>query len=133
MEIQLTYSIHELLFNALSGNANESQLKELSRLFRAYAFPLVRRRIRSGKLNLEYFGLKENDVVLDCIAELFSRNEHHQLVELAQFFESQQIEKVEPLFFTNLLEEEYAFLNFIPTIFAKHVCKHSKKKFKNFR
>ncbi|MBS4027672.1 MAG: hypothetical protein KGZ58_03450 [Ignavibacteriales bacterium] len=91
MEISLRFPLQEIIFNALLGTISELQLRELTRLFRAFAFPIVHNKVRAGKLSLDYVGLSESDIVLDCIAELFRRNENNQLVELANYFERQHI------------------------------------------
>jgi hypothetical protein len=55
------------------------------------ALPLIRARIVQGKINLESLGLKEDDIVYDCIADLFVRDNAGQFTEVERFF-SKEIE-----------------------------------------
>jgi hypothetical protein len=56
------------------------------RLCYALALPLIRKRIVQGKINLESLGLNQNDVVYDCIADLFVRDSVSHFTEIERFF-----------------------------------------------
>jgi len=88
----LRIPLKEILFDAIAGTIHEQQLNEFIRLIRSFTVPFIHRKVRTGKLSLDYVGLRESDVVTDCIAELFQRNEQNQLIQLAAYFERQHIE-----------------------------------------
>ena len=64
-----------------------SDVREFVHLCSILALPLIRKKIVSGKLNLEIIGLKEPDVVIDCLADLFRRDGAGAFVSVTSFFE----------------------------------------------
>lgn len=92
MEIKLKFTLKDLLRHAMRGDYDEYQLRELYRLFVTFARQLVRRKILSGKLNPEFIGMSEPDMIHDCIAELFTRSTRNELVEIAKYFNRQQLD-----------------------------------------
>jgi hypothetical protein len=48
---------------------------------------LIKRKIRSGKLNPHNVGLSGRDIVLDCLAGLFQRDEKGRFPKIVRFFE----------------------------------------------
>jgi hypothetical protein len=50
---------------------------------------LIRKKIANGKLNLDSVGLKEPDVVYDCLADLFQRDETGGFPQIRTFFDHQ--------------------------------------------
>jgi hypothetical protein len=58
------------------------------------AVPLVRSKIHRRKLNLEILGLKEIDVVYDCLADLFRRDSDGGFVHVDSFFTAQGLDPV---------------------------------------
>ncbi|MGA2624989.1 MAG: hypothetical protein ABSF91_14110 [Bacteroidota bacterium] len=92
MEVKLKFPLKDLLRHAIRGNYDEFQLRELYRLFVTFARQLVRRKIFSGKLNPEFMGMSEPDMVHDCIAELFTRSSRNELIEIAKYFDHEQID-----------------------------------------
>ncbi len=63
-----------------------SDVKEFVHLCYALSLPLIRKRISQGKINLEALGLNQNDVVYDCIADLFIRDNAGHFTEIERFF-----------------------------------------------
>lgn len=76
-------------FNAiLSGTYTEKGLYEFIQLCYSLALPAIRKKIALGKLNLDQIGLRENDIVQDCLADLFRRDESNMFPEITSFFNS---------------------------------------------
>jgi len=92
MEVKLKYPLKGLVRRAMLGDYDEFQLRELYRLFVTLARQLVRRKISTGKLNPGFIGISEADIAHDCIAELFTRSTRNELIEIAKYFEHQQLD-----------------------------------------
>lgn len=65
----------------------QPELNEFVQLCYAIALPTIRKKIALGKINLDVMGLKEKDVVQDCLADLFRREESTVFPEINRFFE----------------------------------------------
>jgi hypothetical protein len=78
-----------LLRGILSGTFTPIDLREFVQLCYSLALPLVRKKIALGKLNLDSVGLKEADVVYDCLADLFRRDEKGDFPQIRTFFDHQ--------------------------------------------
>jgi hypothetical protein len=52
------------------------------------ALPLIHKKISSGKLSLKILGMRENDVVFDCIADLFTRDDKGRLTLVNNYFDN---------------------------------------------
>lgn len=89
MDPKLKFPLKVLLCHALVGDYTRIELLEIFRLCQAIARQHIRRKILAGKLH--HTGLSEADITLDCIAELFRRDEHNVLVEFAKYFNYQHI------------------------------------------
>ena len=66
-------------------------VREFVRLCYTLALPLIRKRIVQDRINLESLGLNQIDVVYDCIADLFVRDNVGHFTEIGRFF-SKEIE-----------------------------------------
>ncbi|MDP2884767.1 MAG: hypothetical protein Q8P51_07090 [Ignavibacteria bacterium] len=84
--MNLTSSQRTVLQSILSGVYTPSDVREFVRLCYALALPLIRKRIVQGKIDLESLGLSQNDVVYDCIADLFVRDNVGRFTEIERFF-----------------------------------------------
>ena len=84
--------IKSLLRAILSGAYTPPDVHEFVQLCYTLALPLIRKKIVAGKLNLEILGLKESDVIYDCLADLFSRDENGAFVKIGKFFQSEGVE-----------------------------------------
>lgn len=71
----------------LSGTYTPFELREFVQACHNLALPLIRKKIAIGKLNLAVIGLKETDVVYDCIADLFRRDESGGFPSIRSFIE----------------------------------------------
>lgn len=74
--------IRRLVLAVLEPNPSELYLRRFFRHCHRIAIAYLRRRERSGRLDLEAFGLTLEDLALDCIAELFQRDASGQCVRL---------------------------------------------------
>ena len=79
----------QTFFAVLSGAYTPFDLREFVQLCHDLALPIIRKKIALGKLNLHAMGLKEIDVVYDCVADLFVRDEHGAFIQIRMFFEKQ--------------------------------------------
>jgi hypothetical protein len=48
--------------------------------------PLVRKKIFLGKINLNILGMSENDLVYDCLADLFEREKNGSFPQITEYF-----------------------------------------------
>jgi hypothetical protein len=87
-------SAKRLLKGILSGTYTPLHLREFAQLCYTLALPLIRKKIALGKLNLDSVGLKEPDVVYDCLADLFQRDEIGRFPQIRLFF-NHHLEQVE--------------------------------------
>lgn len=73
----------------LSGTYTPFDLREFIQLCYDLAIPIIRKKIGLGKLILSSVDLKETDVVYDCIADIFQRDENGDFTEIRTFFDKQ--------------------------------------------
>jgi hypothetical protein len=78
-----------MLQSILSGSYTPYEVREFVRLCYALALPLIRKRIIQGKINLEVLGLRQVDLVYDCIADLFIRDSDGHFTEIEGFFKKE--------------------------------------------
>lgn len=71
----------------LAGACTPREVRELVQRCYDLALPVIRKKISLGKLNLEAMGLTEADVVYDCLADLFQRNDGDGFFEIRNFFD----------------------------------------------
>jgi hypothetical protein len=76
-----------ILVSILTGTHTYLHLRELVRWCYDLALPVVRKKIVLGKLNLAAIGLKESDVVYDCLADLFQRDDQASFPQIRTFLE----------------------------------------------
>jgi hypothetical protein len=78
----------------LSSSFSAPQLNDLVKLCHSIAVISLWNKSASGKLNLDLIGLHHNDLGYDCIADLFSRNEKGELIQLKTYFEGVPLDSV---------------------------------------
>ncbi len=79
--------IHRGTFRAiLSGTYSQAELYEFVQTCYALALPCIRKKIMMGKINLDVIGLREADIVQDCLADLFRRDDSTVFPEIRRFF-----------------------------------------------
>jgi hypothetical protein len=74
----------------LSGRYTPEELHTFIQLCCSLATPVIRKKIALGKLNLEIMRLKEHDIVEDCIADLFERENSPQFPHIVRYFANQE-------------------------------------------
>jgi hypothetical protein len=84
--VKSPYSIKVRLRQILSASFAPRDLREFVQVCYDLALPLIRGKISQGKINLDILGLKEADVVYDCIADLFDRDGEGSFPQIRQFF-----------------------------------------------
>ncbi len=89
--MRISSSYRNLLRSILSGAYTPLDVHEFVHLCYSLALPIIRKKIISGKLSSYHLGLKESDIVYDCLADLFRRDEQGKFVKLYSFFESEQL------------------------------------------
>ncbi len=67
-------------------------MREFVQLCYVLALPVIRLKVRRGKLSLEILGLTESDVVYDCLADLFRRDSTGAFTHVETFFRNQGID-----------------------------------------
>ena len=87
--MNLSTSHRTVLQSILSGVYTPYDVREFVRLCYALVLPLIRKRIAQGKINLESLGLKQIDVVYDCMADLFVRDSLGHFTEIERFFKKE--------------------------------------------
>ncbi len=76
----------EQLLTILSGSYTPAQLRDFAELCYSLAAPIIRKRIASGRLNLDALRLSERDVIQDALGDLFARKHNRQFHHLITFF-----------------------------------------------
>jgi len=77
-----------LLIAIISGEYSNQDLKNFANLCYSLASPLIHKKISLGKINLDILGMKQNEIVFDCIADIFSRDERGRFYKVQSYFES---------------------------------------------
>ena len=81
-------AINKQIFQAiLSGVYTPLDLREFVQLCHDLALPMIRKKIAQGKLRLDTVGLKELDVVYDCLADLFQRDAEGGFPQIRTYFQ----------------------------------------------
>jgi len=81
-----------VLKSILSGAYTPLDVHEFVHLCYSLALPLIRKKISSGKLSSYHLGLNETDIVYDCLADLFRRDEQGRFVKIHSFFQSEGLD-----------------------------------------
>lgn len=89
--MKISGSYRNLLWSILSGAYTPLDVHEFVHLCYSLALPVIRKKLITGKLSPYHLGLKESDIVYDCLADLFRRDEQGRFVKLHSFFESEQL------------------------------------------
>lgn len=76
----------------LDGRYTPSELNDFVRICYSLALPHIRRKIQLGKINLNAIGMSENDVVYDCLADLFHRDQSGTFPQITMFFRNQLVD-----------------------------------------
>jgi hypothetical protein len=71
----------------LAGTYSPSDLHDFVQLCYSIVLPTIRKKISLGKLNLGILGLREEDIVHDCLADLFYRENSPAFPQIVNFFE----------------------------------------------
>jgi hypothetical protein len=114
MDIKLKFPLKVILRNALTGEITPSQLHELYRLCYTFALHLIRPKVYSGKLRLEFIGLSEFDIAHDCIAEMFKSDDANELSEFCHYFEQQEVDinrETEGMLMVHVRRLTFSFVN----------------------
>ncbi|MBI4548022.1 MAG: hypothetical protein HY707_08585, partial [Ignavibacteriae bacterium] len=69
----------------LSGEYTPYDLREFVHLCYGLACPLIRKKVRTGRIDLSMIGLNEADLIYDCLADLFRRDEHGHFPYIQSF------------------------------------------------
>jgi hypothetical protein len=84
---------HRLILRSiLDGSYTPYDVREFVQLCYSLALPLIRSKIARGKVNLDILGLKEVDVVYDCLADLFRRDSEGSFVQVKSYFSNHEID-----------------------------------------
>ncbi len=84
-------SHRSLLKSILSGSYTPYDLRKFINLCYRVALPLVRKKVYLGALKLQAIGMTEEDLLYDCLADLFGRDEHGHFVQIERFFEQESV------------------------------------------
>lgn len=90
--MRISGSYGNLLRSILSGAYTPLDVHEFVHLCCSLALPIIRKKIAAGKLSSYHIGLNESDIVYDCLADLFRRDEQGKFVKLHSFFESERLD-----------------------------------------
>lgn len=78
--------LHDVLRDVLSAEPSEAATNRLFKRCHRLSVAYLRRRARAGRLNSAVFGLTLEDLALDCIADLFKREDGTSFERLDQYF-----------------------------------------------
>jgi len=78
-----------IITSLLAGAYTPLDVREVVQSCYDLALPVIRKKIFLGKLNLDVMGLKEADVVYDCLADLFQRDDSGGFPQIRNFLERQ--------------------------------------------
>lgn len=89
--LKLSSSRRKAIDAILLGEYTPYDLCEFVQFCYVLACPLIRKKIGLGKLNLQILNLTEHDIVYDCLADLFRRDERGSFVEIQTFFRNHPV------------------------------------------
>lgn len=90
--MKLSPSRRNAILAIISGEYTPYDLREFVQLCYVLACPLIRKKICLGKLNLQILNLSDHDIVYDCLADLFRRDESGSFVEIQTFFRNHSVD-----------------------------------------
>jgi hypothetical protein len=108
--LKFPISYKDLLISILSGNYSNQDIKNFAKFCFSLSLPLIRKKILLGKINLQILGMSQNEIVVDCIADIFSRDNENHFYRIKSYFENLS-DKPE------ILSEEEIFILFRRFIF----------------
>ena len=79
-------NLHVVLEGALGQRPSEAATQLLVKRCHRLSLAYLRRRARAGKLDSSAFGLTLEDLALDCVADLFKRDDEGRLERFDQYF-----------------------------------------------
>jgi hypothetical protein len=88
-------SLRELLVSMTSGRPPDRVVDQFVGFCRKSALILLRKKVSGGKLSLNHLSLTVEDLALDCIADLFSRNAEGDFVQVQAYLRGLDIESME--------------------------------------
>jgi len=80
-------NIKSLISDAVSVPPPPRAVEELIACCRKIAVVFLRKKEQHGRLNLRILGLNLEDAAIDCISELFSRDESGSLIQIKTYFD----------------------------------------------
>ena len=90
--VKINPSYRAVVLSILSGTYTPYDVREFVRSCYALALPTIRKRIIQGRIHLESLGLKQPDLIYDCIADLFVRDANGHFTDIEQFFRKELAE-----------------------------------------
>ena len=78
----------EVLDDVLSENPAYVAVRRLFQRCHQLAIAYLRRRSHAGRLDASLFGISLEDLALDCVAELFKRDDAGRYIQLESYFDS---------------------------------------------
>ena len=81
-------SLTAVLDDVLRENPTAAASRQLLHKCHHLAIAYLRRRSHAGRLDASLFGISLEDLALDCVAELFKRDEAGRYVQLESYFDS---------------------------------------------
>ena len=84
--MKINPSYRAVVLSILSGTYTPYDVREFVRTCYTLALPLIRKRIVQGRIGIDALGLQQNDLIYDCIADLFVRDAKGRFTEIEQFF-----------------------------------------------
>lgn len=76
----------QIIKSVVSNSYSSSDIREFIQICYDLAIPLVRKKIFLGKINLNILGMNENDLLYDCLADLFERDGSGRFPQIAENF-----------------------------------------------
>ncbi len=76
----------QIIKSVVSNSYSSSDIREFIQICYDLAMPLVRKKIFLGKINLNILGMSENDLVYDCLADLFERDKNGSFPQITEYF-----------------------------------------------
>lgn len=78
-----------VIIAVVRGSYTAAELRQFVQLCANLARPLIRKRISSGKIRLITLRFSEKDMIFDCLADLFERDDSGQFVQIQRFFQQE--------------------------------------------
>ena len=82
--VKIKYTLEQILADTPDRHAVNSLVERCFKMALAY----LHHRLRKGSLTDHQFGISNEDLALDCIAELYQRDEQGAFIVITQYFEN---------------------------------------------